>query len=213
MGDSAERIAINVNFKNNDSANTSASEENGICIYDQRYQYNDTDAIVTSLSETELIEILKKVVVQNLKLDTSESSNPFEKVKLVAVTNADSIKKMDKNQILVFKCKKSINSTDYYTYYGYLKDDSNNTWVIYINNSKKYPVVFDIQDGLEPVFTLKDNAIDTISTGNFVIAKDSSSNFNYSGVELKNTAFNLGYNETAESSVTMIPVGVFIATN
>ena len=151
---------------------------------------------------------------------TTTNNNPFEGLTFTDGKN-DNTKKMGSNQVLVFVCTKKINNVDYYTYYCYFKDGESipNAWLIYITNTSALPVVFDIQDDLEPIFSGVTSgepstfSVSMINTGNFILQKGDDGYFTYASLQLKNTSFNLGIDEKTETTVGVEPVGVFTITN
>lgn len=213
---SAPELAnIEVNFNNNDEGHDNGSATKGICIYNQRYNYED-NAITSesALGNLDIVDRLNKVLTceHGFAFVEDSSSNPFAGLKL---DGEDTIKRMAKNQILVFKCTKPIGEGSYCTYYCYLKDKDGNSWMIYIHDKKRHPVVFDIQEDLEIKFTATtdSNSVTTVTsvdTGNFSLTKIGTE-FNYNDIELKNTSFNLAVNEKAETKVNIKPVGIVIA--
>ena len=128
---------------------------------------------------------------------------------------------MGANQILIYQSKQGMAENKYYTYYCYLKDkeegtegserSDGNVWLIYIPGpvtEKMKPVIFDLQDKLEPTFTKgiitvngnePTKVIVSVSTGNFDILRDSSGNWE-TVVNLKNTSFNLAVDDYSENT-------------
>ena len=207
-----------INFNNNNEQ-TAATSSVGISIYDQRYKTADTFTDV--LSTSALLAILNKVIKVNegssMKGKESTTSDVFGDLAYTGGNN-ENTKKMAENQVLAFQCIKKIGEVSYYTYYCYFKDSSKNAWLIYVTNEKTLPVVFDIQDSLEPIFSGvggdSDFTVTMVNTGNFVLQKNSNNDFSYTDIQLKNTSFNLGIDEKTESSVAMKPFAIYtISTN
>ena len=209
--------AITINLKNNNSNFTGT---NGICIYNQRYKSTELIPKSDSNENDKVIESLEKVInVQSgykLAFKGVSTSDPFSNLETEKNVNALVMKN---DQILVFRCIKRINGADYDSYYCYIKEhgdssDTNaikgNVWLVYIKDFKGFPIVFDLQDGIEPTFNTDINGtVNSCNTSNFILkANPTSGTYDYEGIELKNTSFNLGYDETTESTVTIIPVGV-----
>lgn len=207
---------------------------NGISIYNQRYSLSK--ALKTSLTLAQIKTILQKVIKGELVEINPITSNPFDRFDYEPSGTNSSIYLLKNNQIMIFECKRSINGQDYYSYYCYFKDGNitttdkdGNVWLIFITLANvqtesveetiPYPVIFDLQDNLEPTFTRKQVegsstqfTTDSCSTGNFDI-KTVGASFNYADITLKNTSFNLSYDEKKEVTATIIPIGGFKAQN
>ena len=198
---------LKINFKNYNPT-YEGEEGTGISIYNQRYMTKED--IITEKSSTDLIEVLKKCITGNMKVLTPVSSQLFGGI--TWEKRADNAFVIPKNYILPFRCTYIDGEKDIFSYYCYFKDEKGNSWLIYIIDGDKYPVVFDLQDNLEPVLTLIESdstpntgVITSISTGNFYIgAKDGV--LQYSNIELKNTTFNLPIDQANEIEVTINPL-------
>lgn len=126
----------------------------------------------------------------------------------------------------------------YNAYYGFFTDaaasatEPANTWLIYIIRKDKnssitgdttpdyYPVVFKIQKGLEPKFTKAHDAthdedyVNAVDCTIFSIGRGSSSEpFIVDKTNLKNTSFNISYEETEEKDAKIQPFCAFKLTN
>ncbi len=207
-----------INFNNNNEQ-TAATSSVGISIYDQRYKTEDT--FTEGLATSALLTILNKVIKVNEGYSMAgkefTTSDVFNDLAYTGGNN-ENTKKMDKNQVLAFQCIKRIGEVSYYTYYCYFKDSSDNAWLIYVTNEKTLPVVFDIQDSLEPIFSGVSGdsgfKVTMVNTGNFILQRNSNNEFAYDNIQLKNTSFNLGIDEKTESSVAMKPFAIYtISTN
>lgn len=227
---------LEINFNNyfGTEENAFGTINNGISIYNQRYSLNK--ALKTSLTLDQIKPILEKVIKGTLVPIYPTTSNPFDKFAYEASSTNSSTYLLQKNQIMIFECKRTVNGQIYYSYYCYFKDNGSNNdadgnvWLIFITlanvqtesvqESIPYPVIFDLQDNLEPTFTYKTvttgetstNTIASCSTGNFDI-KTVGTVFNYDNIKLKNTSFNLSYDEKKEVLATIIPMGGFKAQN
>lgn len=127
-------------------------------------------------------------------------------------------------------------SKSYNAYYGFFRDaaEPSNTWLIYIirkdhdssvttdTTPDYYPVIFKIQDGLEPKFTkAKDNVngeeltyVNAVDCTIFSIGRGSTvQSFMVEGTNLKNTSFNISYEETEEKIATIQPFCAFKLEN
>ena len=127
---------------------------------------------------------------------------------------------------IVFQCTKpgvGPNNTDMISYYCYFKDGSQEigdngdvtysavdgkTWLFYFANDHNAPVIFQLQDGVEPTFTTmgtgENKKYSNINTGNFEL-KSATGEFDLDNVELKNTSFNLAIDEKKEVKVSIVP--------
>lgn len=229
---------LEINFNNYRKTNEEGigSINEGISIYNQRYPLDK--ALTESLSLDQIKALLERVIKGTLvKIDTTVSSNPFSQFEYVPSSENSSTYLLEKNQIMIFECKRTVDGKDYYSYYCYFKDNGNpndtdgNVWLIFITLAKvqtenqeegflPYPVIFDLQDSLEPKFIGENVKVDETSTqftikscftGNFDIEKVGTE-FNYAGIKLKNTSFNLSYEEKKEATATIHPIGGFKAS-
>lgn len=110
-------------------------------------------------------------------------------------------------------------STRYVTYYCYFKekesasDTKGNLWVAYITGKNRAPLMFDVQDDRDVIFTCTgksaggDLAIKSIDTTNFNL-EATGSGYN-TNVELKNTAFNLSTDDKMEGKAYVKPFFCF----
>lgn len=189
----------------------------GINIYNQRYTKEET--LNNELSKEQIINILKKVVKGNFISKELLTSNPFSIFDYVSQEqNQNSLNYLlHPNFIAVFEC----NCNNSYSYYCYFKDNSSNVWLIYIplKGEDKFPIIFDLQDNLEPTFygieegegENKNLIIKSCETANFKIqSKDNV--FEYT-VQLKNTSFNIPVNETKEYPAIIKPIYGFKLEN
>lgn len=201
---------LKINLKNNNPT-YEGDEGTGISIYNQRYILEE-DKIAAGESVSNIITILKKCITGNMKGVDTTSSGLFENIKWQKRLDGAFI--IPNNHILVFECLNGLKTS----YYCYFKDFDGNSWLIYIIDSDKYPVVFDLQENIEPVVTLSGvtevtesdqvvgytGTITSISTGNFYIGQKGST-LEYTNITLKNTAFNLPIDQDNENTVTIIP--------
>ena len=108
-------------------------------------------------------------------------------------------------------------ATRYVTYYCYFKekasasDEVGNLWVAYITGKDRAPLLFDVQDDRDIVFTVIEEesvlAIKSVDTTNFLLSAITGG---YSAtVELKNTAFNLSTDDTTEEKAIVKPFVCF----
>ena len=216
---------LTINFKNY-NANYSGTVGEGISIYNQIYAKEELE-FSNQITQEEIENIFKLCITGNISIISNTNSSVFPGIEWEA---KDGSYVMPKNHILVFECKKNYGTDgDRYTYYCYFKDnvgDNGNVWLIYIIKGKSqegqtsngyYPVVFDLQDELEPTITMakvqvNSEQVDTITaidTGNFKIGSNNGIALEYSDISLKNTAFNLAYDETIEEKVTITPKYAF----
>jgi len=170
-----------------------------------------------------------RTILDYLDLDQLKDGN-------LDITNSYAL---GENQIVFFKALqgniKFDNETtprSYNAYYGFFRDSAepSNTWLIYIIRKDKdssvtgdstpdyYPVVFKIQPGLEPKFTrATDNGntyVNAVDCTIFTIGRGSSSQgFIVQNTNLKNTSFNISYEETDEKVATIEPMCAFNLTN
>lgn len=233
---------LEINFNNYRKTDEEAfgSISNGISIYNQRYPL--MKALKEQLSLDQIKALLERVIKGTLvKIDTTATSNPFNEFEYVQSSQGSSTYLLKKNQIMIFESKRTVNGEDYYSYYCYFKDNGSNNdedgnvWLIFITLAKvqtenqeegflPYPVIFDLQDSLEPKFVGENVIVDDTTTppttqftikscftGNFDIETVGTS-LNYANIKLKNTAFNLSYEEKKEATATIIPMGGFKAS-
>lgn len=108
-------------------------------------------------------------------------------------------------------------ATRYVTYYCYFKEKASssdavgNLWVAYITGKDRAPLLFDVQDDRDIVFTVIEEenalAIKSVDTTNFLLSAITGG---YSAeVELKNTAFNLSTDDTIEGKAIVKPFVCF----
>lgn len=226
---------MQVNFKNY-NPNGTADISKGISIYNQRYKLSSS--LNRQLTLDDIKEIIEKIIVLDregieFEIIRKDTSNPFVKFKYSNGIDQGTVI-LENNQIMVFECRREIESNNetktYYSYYCYFKDDTNttednktngNVWLIYITLEEvdtetgkvtPFPVFFDLQDDLQPTFSGRiENdivEINSCSTGNFDIRKVGEE-FVYSNIKLKNTSFNLSYEEKVEDVATIEPIGGF----
>ena len=218
-----------------------ASETLGINIYSQIFKRKDAfDAAVKVEDRADLLKILKKVVKCETGKELGyreQVSTYFDNVALEKVASASTESNtylMQPNQILIFQSKQGPEDTPYYTYYCYFKENAvetatgeskdGNVWVIYIPGPKMSPIVFDLVDSLEPTFEIAgtlnsdgtSGGVQSVSTGNFVLRRKQ----NNAGivawenkVDLKNTSFNLAYDDMSEGQAEITFYGVVVAEN
>lgn len=93
-------------------------------------------------------------------------------------------------------------------------------------NEKYYQyIIFDLEDTKEPTIQIDRDAptgttasintdllVNSIETSNFKLNAIAGNTFNFSGIELKNTAFNLPTDAVSEDKVTLIPMGIIKPT-
>lgn len=129
---------------------------------------------------------------------------------------------------MVFKAKQGSGTenanTRYVTYYCYFKEMipassgsgyTENLWAAFITGDIRAPLLFDIQDGRDVIFncTVPEAAdatglkVNSIESTNFLIKANGSGYTTL--VDLKNTAFNLSSNDTAEEQVYVEPFFCF----
>ena len=210
-------------------ATVDGEKNTGINIYSQKFSREK--AFSTQNNEHEITGILEKVIEivkqegdeSTYKLENAKiSDNAYQDVKFVN-ENTNTFK-MDKNQILVFKSIQgpkgtadNANAFKYVTYYCYLKDFEGNVWLIYIPSSELRPVIFDLQDNLEPKFGGEyvegNRVIKLVDTGNFELIRkfEGINSYWVNDVELKNTAFNLASDDKSEDKAHITYYGVFVA--
>ena len=201
---------LKINLKNNNK-DYQGQEGTGISIYNQRYTLAE-DTITADKSINDIKTILEKCITGNMKGIETTSSGLFENIAWVKREDGAFI--IPNNHILVFECKNGLLNS----YYCYFKDFEGNSWLIYIIKEDRYPLVFDLQENIEPVLTLNEvtevkdgdevvgykGTITSISTGNFYIGQKGST-LEYTNITLKNTAFNLPIDQDEETTVTIIP--------
>lgn len=201
----------------------------GINIYSQKFsrekafQDPQENYDITSILE-KVIEIVKGEEDESTyKLKNAKvSDNAYQDVKFVD-ENTNTFK-MDKNQILVFKSIQGpkgtaddANAFKYVTYYCYLKDFEENVWLIYIPSPELRPVIFDLQDNMQPTFGGEyvegNRVIKSVDTGNFELIRkfEGINSYWVNDVELKNTAFNLASDDKSEDKAHITYYGVFVA--
>lgn len=222
------KLSINyTNYKKvgKDDFEPTASFTQGISIYNQLYSKAQSYSNSTDLSLTDIIKILNTVVACEEGYELVEKADSTSSYSGLALLGLD-VKTigdkncpdyvMSKNQILVFKSTQS----GYVCYYCYLKDDNGNSWVIYITSPSdkadvvRIPVVFDIQDDLEPTFTKNETEtsysdIRAIKTGNFELYRSGTEWL--SNVKLKNTSFNVATDDNKEGNATIVEKWVIVA--
>lgn len=147
---------------------------------------------------------------------------------LVAVENVPGNYVLRPGYGLVFKAQQGSGAananTRYVTYYCYFKEMNpatgvtENLWAAFITGDIRAPLLFDIQDGRDVIFncTAPSGAgvtgltVNSIESTNFLI-KSNGSGYN-TLVDLKNTAFNLSSDDTAEDKVYVEPFLCFRST-
>lgn len=209
---------------------TTGSETKGINLFRQGFplsktvKSNDTQNI---MNETKIISILSKVIkttyttpspaiVLNtpiVRLLPDGNNNEFSPLigELVQVTNNPNTYVLAPGYGIVFKSVQGSSSDSYVSYYCYVKellaDGETNLWSIYITNEHRAPLIFDVQDDRDVIFTTQEDgtsySIKCIDTTNFLI-KSTSGGYETS-VELKNTSFNLASDEKSENKATIVP--------
>lgn len=209
---------LKINFKNYNENYQADGEVLGISIYNQRYGIEEDN--IKSKSSQELIEVLKKCITGNMKVLPQVSSELFGNINWEK--RDDNAFVIPKNYILPFRCTYENGEDDVviYSYYCYFKDSKGNSWLIYIIDEENYPVVFDLQENVEPVLTLDTpvqaeggytGKITSISTGNFYIGQNENGALEYENIELKNTTFNLPTDQEKETPVTIVPLDAITA--
>lgn len=222
-------ITAEINF-NSHGNKTFGSSTTGINIYNQIYTMND--AFNYSMTTAEILEKINKYVSINnegyvFKATATSTSNIISMFKAcLGGGDSDNTEELYNCCGIVFQCTKpgvGPNGSDMISYYCYFKDGTqeigeNNevnysavdgkTWLLYFANEHNAPVVFQLQNGVEPTFTImgtgESKKYTNINTGNFEL-KSASGIFDLSGVELKNTSFNLAIDEKKESKVNILP--------
>ena len=225
-------MSLTINFENNIEDKSSgltggANKQLGINIYCQIFKREQAyDSAGDTSRNGEIKAKLDKVIKceTNYELDFSTAhENMLSDVTLkkLNTNEASHTHVMDKNQIIVFSSKQGGSNGTYYTYYCYFKDNEDNVWVIYIPGKDIKPIIFDLKDDLEPTFEIdgaldsdnKSSNVQSIDTGNFVLRKVAATGDNTweTTVDLKNTSFNLAYDDTAEGEATITYIGVLTA--
>lgn len=202
----SEVQGLTIDFKNNNKDFTGADGE-GISIYNQRYAASQ-NTILSNISEADFKTILGRCIHGNLERLQDENNVLFSSVNW-AQRESDGAYVIPIDHVLVFECVKNVNGTNLVSYYCYFKDHTGNSWLIYVIDNKTFPVVFDLQENLEPVVTFVDptqetKQITSISTGNFYMGSKSNV-LVYTGIQLKNTSFNVAIdeqNEQTEATIT-----------
>lgn len=210
-------------------ATVDGEKKTGINIYSQKFS---REKAFQDLEENYDITSILEKVIEIVKQEGDESTYKLKNVKIsdnayqdvIFVNENNNTFKMEKNQILVFKSIQGPKGTDdnanafkYVTYYCYLKDFEGNVWLIYIPSPDLRPVIFDLQDNLEPTFggeiVETKHVIKSVDTGNFQLIRKFEDNDSYwvNDVELKNTAFNLASDDKSEDKAHITFYGVFVA--
>ena len=228
---------LEINFVNNSRAegkDTTTKVEGtdhagiatGINIFAQRFKRDDTFATQQTLYN--IIPILKNLITcsegYTLKVKGDDPTS-YDNLETDAKNEAADKFIMKKNQIIVYQCKQGLTDKEYYVYYCYVKDKGNtaasdetkdgNAWLIYIPGPVTdhfKPIIFDLEDDLEPIFTKGDagdktNTYVGVSTGNFDLLRKTSGDWE-TKVKLKNTSFNLAVDDTAENPAVVNFLGV-----
>lgn len=206
-------------------ATTTGSKTDGINIYSQIFPRSK--AFVDEVDNSKIIEILGTVikVSEGYVLDhIGDNNNLYSNVDFVEDSNPNTYV-MGKNQVLVYDSVQGPDSPQgspslkYRTLYCYLKDKDGNAWLIYITGSDLRPIVFDLQDNMQPKFggvessVVAHPTISSVDTGNFRLVRVQGETVNDShwptSVPLKNTTFNLASDDTSESEASITYLGVF----
>lgn len=214
----------------------------GINIFKQQFNSSTTIDFSTGtrLGVEDILEILNKIltcvkttganteVLTTSVVDTEEShgsgSDPFNKLAKTGLTKDvnNEIYKLKPGYGLVFEVGQGDGNNTYYAYYCYVKEllevpngsttPAENLWSIFITNKSRAPLIFDVQDERDIIFTVTgasgSEKIKSIDTTNFVFLSNGESGNGYktSGYELKNTSFNLAVDDKGESLATINPM-------
>lgn len=194
----------------------------------------------TALTDTEILKKLWDVVKATdnsgnpIEINEDEGTGPIE---ILTTTHTDKFHSLISDGLvleatsgsyilkpgygIVFKAYQGTgaqnSATRYITYYCYLKEKSSasdeigNLWIAYITGKKRAPLLFDVQDNRDVVFTCSGTGssmvIRSIDTTNFLL-QSTGTGYN-TEVELKNTAFNLSSDDTSESKAIVEPFFCF----
>lgn len=233
--------ALTINYNNNkekpvgalqqmDYTLDNASATTGINIFRQSFPLSqtmstepaDTDndrntilgklnnVLKSSTSTTVATEILAKTDVDFDGLYLN-SENGLK----LADTNVPTNYVLNNGYGIVFKAQQGTGSNKYWVHYVYFKESSGNLWVAFITGIERAPLLFDIQDGRDVIFTCETGGspvavtgIKSIDTSNFVL-NAISGGWSTTSLDLKNTSFNLSMNDTDESKASIKPYFAF----
>lgn len=200
-------------------ATATGSKTDGINIYSQIFPRSK--AFVDEVDNSKIIEILGTVikVSEGYVLDhIGDNNNLYSNVDFEKDSNPNTYV-MKPNQVLVYDSVQGPEDSKYRTLYCYLKDKDGNVWLIYITGSKLRPIVFELQDNIQPKFggvegsVVAHPTILSVDTGNFRLVRVQGQNVDDShwptSVPLKNTTFNLASDDTSESEASITYLGVF----
>lgn len=229
---------LKVNFANYNPADTvptvDGTETKGINIFKQQFNSNTTIDGTTGvkLSQSEIIEMLNKVLVckkdgtdvEGAIVDTigthASGEDPLAPLLEGGLTKDETngTYKLNPGYGLVFEAKQSNGTSSYITYYCYLKErlevpdgsdvPGENLWSVFITNKNRAPLIFDVQDERDIIFTVTKvdsvDAIKSIDTTNFVVVSQGNG-YKKTGYELKNTSFNLATDDKGEAATEIYP--------
>ena len=206
------------NYKTTGST-VAGTVSNGINIYKQ--QFTKSTASATELEKKDITPILGRVITGTIVPLGSEGDDPLAQLEYVKIEESN-LFKMPNNTGIVFHAIQGDESTKYHTYYIYFKDKDGNFWTIYLTNSDRAPLIFDVQDSRELLVTREiTGTVDaptygrvlSVDTSNFVIKANNKTNgYATDNIELKNTTFNLATDEKKENKVKVIPFFCFKVT-
>ena len=209
---------LSINFNNHvktgddpNSATVDGTRSLGINIYNQIYKSSDMIDPESSYTMETVINILNGYINvvdsgdsnAKLKKEVGTTSAPLSDVKFLSANQGNEQVQitstfngtviLDKNQLIIFDASIPVETgVAKKQYYCYFKDKDGNVWLILIcrAGNQKTPLIFDLQDDIEPTVNYVNGVVVSISTGNFTLNKATGEGL-VTQTELKNTTFNL----------------------
>lgn len=198
-----------------------ASATTGINIFRQSFPVGQTVSSDATITKEIIINKLNNV------LKSSANDTAIEEVTQTAVvfdglyanglkladTNVPTNYVLNNNYGVVFRAKQGSTDKKYWVNYIYFKDNTGNLWVAFITGVERAPLLFDIQDGRDVIFTCEVTSgavkgIKSIDTSNFVL-NAVTGGWSTANLDLKNTSFNLSMDDTDETEAQIIPFFAF----